>query len=155
MRAKTKRIPKPSRRSAKPSPRAVVIHSLAHAVAALKAAEETGAPITLLSPPDFAAYGGAGFFNAIIGRACAKVPAAKSEAVLDCGDAPGLALEALRAGADAVCFGGRPGVRKKIAEIAAAHGARLLTVRPRALDLLDAADAHAACLAWLANRTRA
>ena len=132
-----------------------MIHSLAHAVAALQAAEATGTPITLLSPSDFAAYGGAGFFNAIVRRARAKVPAAKSEAVLDCGDAPGLALEALRSGAEAVRFGGRPSVRKKIADIAAAHGARLLTVRPRALDLLDAVDARAACLAWLADGTRA
>ena len=155
MRAKTKRIPKTSLPRAKPSPRAIVIHSLAHAVAALEAAEEARLSITLLSPPDFATYGGAGFFNAIVRRARAKVPAAKSEAVLDCGDAPGLALGALRAGTEAVRFGGRPAVRKKIAEIAAAHGAHLLTVRPRALDLLDAADARAACLAWLADGTRA
>lgn len=132
-----------------------MIHSLAHAVTALKAAEEAGTPITLLSPPDFAAYGGAGFFNAIVRRARAKVPAARSEAVLDCGDAPGVALEALRAGVEAVRFGGRPSVRKKIAEIAAAHGAQLFTVRPQALDLLDAADARAACRAWLGARTRA
>ncbi len=149
---KAKRIPKALPRKL---PRAIVIHSLAHAVTALKAAEDAGAPITLLSPPDFAAYGGAGFFNAIVRRARAKVPAAKSEAVLDCGDAPGLALEALRAGAEAVRFGGRPTVRKKIAEIAAAHGARLFTVRPQALDLLDAADAHVACRAWLGAKTRA
>lgn len=149
---KAKQIPKASPRKL---PRAIVIHSLAHAVIALKAAEETGAPVTLLSPPDFAAYGGAGFFNAIVRRARAKVPAAQSEAVLDCGDAPGVALEALRAGAEAVRFGGRPTVRKKIAEIAAAHGARLFTVRPQALDLLDAADTHAACRAWLGAKTRA
>ena len=151
MRAKTKRIPKSSPRRL---PRAIVIHSLAHAVTALKAAEEAGTSITLLSPPDFALYGGAGFFNAIVRRARAKVPAAKSEAVLDCGNAPGVALEALRAGAEAVRFGGRPAVRKKIADIAAAHGAQLFTVRPQALDLLDAIDVHAACRAWLEIRTR-
>ncbi|MGE0095048.1 MAG: hypothetical protein AB7M05_02350 [Alphaproteobacteria bacterium] len=132
-----------------------MIHSLTHAVTALKAAEEAGVPITLLSPRDFAAYGGAGFFNAIVRRARAKVPAAKSEAVLDCGDAPGVALEALRAGAEAVRFGGRPTVRKKIAEIAGVYGARLFTVRPQALDLLDAVDPHAACCAWLGRRMRA
>lgn len=144
-----------SSRKGQKAPPAVVIHSLAHAVAALEAAEEAGVSVTLLSPPDFAAYGGAGFFNAIVRRARAKVPAAKSNSVLDCGDAPGLALAALRAGAEAVRFGGRPTVRAKIADIAAAHGARLLTVRPRALDLLDASDAHAACLSLLAGKTRA
>ncbi len=132
-----------------------MIHSLSHAVTALEAAEEAGAPVTLLSPPGFAAYGGAGFFNAIVRRARAKVPAAKSEAVLDCGDTPGLALGALRAGAESVRFRGQASVRKKIADIAATHGARLLTARPQALDLLDVADARAACLAWLAARTRA
>lgn len=132
-----------------------MIHSLAHAVAALESAEKAGVSITLLSPPDFAAYGGAGFFNAIVRRARAKVPGAKSCAVLDCGDAPGLALGALRAGTEAVRFGGRPSVRTKMAEIAAAHGARLLAARPRALDLLDAADVRAACLAWLGAKTRA
>lgn len=133
----------------------VVIHCLAHAVAALEAAEQAGASITLLSPPSFAAYGGAGFFNAIVSRARAKVPAAKFEAILDCGEAPGLTLGALRSGAKAVRFDGRPAVRKKIAEIAAAHGARLLAIRPRALDLLDSADPHTACLAWLRGRVRA
>ena len=152
MRTKAKRSPKASPRKL---PRAIVIHSLAHAITALEAAEEAGAPITLLSPPDFAAYGGAGFFNAIVRRARAKVPAARSDAVLDCGDAPGVALEALRAGVEAVRFGGKPAVRKKIAEIAAAHGAQLFTVRPHALDLLDAADTHAACRAWLKDGKRA
>ncbi|MHB1219426.1 MAG: hypothetical protein ACYC1L_14625 [Alphaproteobacteria bacterium] len=124
-------------------------------MAALEAAGEAGTPVTLLSPPEFAAYGGAGFFNAIVRRARAKAPTAKSEAVLDCGNAPGLVLGALRAGAEAVRFGGRSSVRKKIAAIAAAHGARLLTVRPRALDLLDAADARTACHAWLVAKPRA
>lgn len=130
-----------------------MIHSLAHAVAALEAAEDAGASVTLLSPPDFAAYGGAGFFNAIVRRARAKVPAAKSEAVIDCGDAPGLALAALRAGAEAVRFGGRRIVREKIAAIAAAHGAKFFTTRPQALDLLDldVANARETCLAWLVS----
>lgn len=144
-----------SPRKGQAAPRAFVIHSLAHAVAALEAAEEAGVSVTLLSPPDFAAYGGAGFFNAIVRRARAKVPGSKFEAVLDCGDTPGLALAALRAGAESVRFGGRPSVQKKITEIAAVHGAHYLTVRPRALDLLDVTDLHATCLAWLKATTRA
>lgn len=144
--------PRTSSRKGQPLPRAIVVHSLAHAVAALEAAERVGAAVTLLSPPDFTAYGGSGFFDAIVRRARIKVPAAKSEAVIDCGNAPGLALGALRAGAKAVCFRGRKLVREKIASIAAAHGARLLTVRPRALDLLDVTDARTACAAWLSGK---
>lgn len=153
MRARSSRSRKPPSR--KPLPRAIVIHTLAHAVAALQAAEAAGEAVTLLSPPDFAAYGGAGLFAAIVRGARAKVPAVACEAVLDCGDAPGLAMAALRTGIKTVRFGGTRNVREKIAEIAEARGAMLLTARPRALDLLDATDARAACAAWLARKPRA
>ena len=45
--------------------------------------------------------------------------------MLDCGDAPGLALEALRDGAEAVRLRGAPEVLAKVADIAEQYGAQL------------------------------
>lgn len=58
------------------------------------------------------------------------VPAARFSAVLDCGDDPGAAMAAIRAGAEAIVFTGRAGVAERLAAIAAAAGARLMTQRP-------------------------
>ncbi|HTZ36231.1 MAG TPA: hypothetical protein VMB84_09430 [Stellaceae bacterium] len=63
-------------------------------------------------------------------------PAARFAAVLDCDDDAGAAQGALRAGLAAVVFTGRADVAARLAAIAAARGARLLTKRPEAaLDL--------------------
>src|SRR6202521_3028851 len=84
----------------------LVIHSLAHAVAALRAAE-AGRAVTLASAPDAGIYAGAGWFRALIAAARDAVPAAQSAALLDCGDDAGAAQGALRAGIDGVIFNGR------------------------------------------------
>jgi hypothetical protein len=58
------------------------------------------------------------------------VPAARFSAALDCGDDPGAAMAAIRAGADTVIFTGRADVAERLSGIAAAKGARLLIERP-------------------------
>ncbi len=131
------------------SPRAVIVHNLAHARAALAAATALEAPVTLMSAPGAAAYLGAGYFQAMVEEARAEFPSVPAPALLDCGDKPGLALAALRQGIEAVRFNGKKTVRAKITEIARKHGAELRSDTPPALDLLDELDPEAACRAWL------
>jgi len=76
--------------------RPVIIHSLADARAALAAAAEGGAPVTLHSAPGAGVYGGVGWFERLVAAAQAEFPRVALSAVLDCGDAPGAVLEAVR-----------------------------------------------------------
>lgn len=127
---------------------AVVVHSLAHAKAALQAAAECGLAVTLLSAPGAAAFLGAGVFLEMIAEARRHYPGVAVTAVLDCGDSPGFALAALRLGIAAIRIQAAPAVRRRIAEIAAKTGAVLDETEAPALDLLDSADALAAARRW-------
>ena len=114
----------------------IVIHSLAHAVAALGAAAEAGRPVTLASAPEAGIYAGPGWFGALVAAAREAVPAAQSAALLDCGDDAGAAQAAIRAGIEAIVFTGRSDAAERLADIASQRGIRLVTVRPAAaLDL--------------------
>jgi hypothetical protein len=113
-----------------------VVHSLAHAVAALTAAAEAGRPLVVLSAPDAGIYAGPGWFKALADAARETVPLASATFILDCGDDAGAAQGAVRAEIEAVVFTGRADVAERLAGIAGASGARLLTTRPPAvLDL--------------------
>jgi len=134
----------------------IIIHSLAHAVAALSAAAEAGRPVTLASAPDAGIYAGSGWFGALVAAARAGVPAAQgAAALLDCGDDAGAAQAAIRAGIEAIVFTGPADLAERLADIASQHGARLLATRPvPALDLGDAFFAapevlHRRCLEFL------
>src|SRR5216683_6656696 len=117
----------------------IIIHSVAHAVAALSAAAEAGRPVTLASAPHAGIYAGPGWFGALVAAARAAVPEAQCAALIDCGDDAGAAQAALRAGIEGIIFTGRSDVADRLADIASQHGARLLTTRPvPALDLGDA-----------------
>lgn len=129
--------------------RAVIVHDLAQARAAVAAAAALGAPVLLLSPPGAAAYLGAGYFKAMAQAARAGHPGARVVAVLDCGEAPGHALAALRAGVDAVCFRGAAETAARLADVAAQSGAGFHRKPPKALDLAGVDDPAAACRAWL------
>lgn len=133
----------------RPLPPAFVIHSLAHATAALAAADALGVPVTLLSAPSGAAYAGPGWFRAVAKHACAAYPGVAVTAVLDCGDMAGHALAALREGVMAIRFDGD--TADKIADIAGQYGALVVAERPEALDLAAVADRDmtGACAAWL------
>jgi hypothetical protein len=118
------------------APAVFVVHSLIQAVAVLEVAAAVGCHVTLLSAPDAGIYAGPGWFKAVVDAARAAVPAASFSAILDCGDDAGATQGALRAGLGAVIFTGRSDVAERLAAIAAAQGARLLTDRPLAtLDL--------------------
>lgn len=117
---------------------AIVVHSLAHAVAALEAAAETGKPVLLLSAAEAGLSAGAGWWRAMIAAARDSVPAARAGALLDCGDDAGATQAALRAGIEAIVFGGRDDVAERLANIAAGSGSRVRRARPLpALDLGD------------------
>jgi acyl-CoA reductase-like NAD-dependent aldehyde dehydrogenase len=84
----------------------------------------------LVSAPDAGIYAGPGWWTALAEAAREAVPAARFSAVLDCGDDAGAAMAAVRAGVAAVVFTGGRDIAERLAGIAAARGARLLTERP-------------------------
>src|SRR5262249_12432028 len=129
--------------------RAVVIHELAHARAALAVAAELEVPVELWSAPGAAAYAGAGWFDAVMRAAGNKTPSAVFIGVLDCDDRADLCQGALRQGLKHVCFRGSRAVSARLADIAGQWGATLHRKRPPALDLCNNADADSACRAWL------
>ncbi|MDX1484051.1 MAG: hypothetical protein R3229_06185 [Alphaproteobacteria bacterium] len=134
-------------------PPTIIIHNLDHAKGALAAAAEAGVGVRLASAPGAAALGGAAWFVEVIAAARRAHPEAESEAVLDCGAEPGLALAAIRAGAEAIRLKARADVRRRVAAIAAAAGSRLVAAeRGRSLDLLDHGDAQETVAAWLRRR---
>jgi hypothetical protein len=132
--------------------KAVIVHSLEHARAALAAAAELGVPVTLASAPGAAAYAGPGWFQEVVALAAAEVPQAACEAVIDCAERQGDVLLALRLGLKRVRFTGPKGAGQKLAAIAEQQGATLVTGRLEALDLSGPADPAGACRAWLAPR---
>jgi hypothetical protein len=117
-------------------PPVIVVHGLAHAVAALEVAEAAGRPVVLISAPDAGIYGGPGWFREMVAAAREQVPAAQSTILLDCGDDAGAAQGAIRAGVDGVVFTGRADVAQRLADIAGERGVRFIAERPTAaLDL--------------------
>jgi hypothetical protein len=128
----------------------IVVHNLEQAKAALKVADELAVAVTLISAPGAAAYLGATVFRDMIDEASRYHPCARHEAVLDCGDDPGLVLGALRHGIKAARVDVGADVETRLADIAAQQGAIILTDETPALDLIDSSDPLAACRAWLA-----
>ncbi|HEU0215720.1 MAG TPA: hypothetical protein VFQ90_03610 [Stellaceae bacterium] len=113
----------------------------------------------MLSAADAGIHAGAGWFKAVLDATTTAAPTARFSAVLDCGDDAGAAQAALRAGVATIVFTGRADVAERLAAIAAATGARVLTARPGAdLDLLteffsDAATLRRRCKAVFDART--
>ena len=130
---------------------AVIVHSLDHARAALAAADGLGAAVTLRSAPGAAAYLGASVFRDMMAEAALAFPDVPHIAVLDCGNDPGLALNALRHGIKALRLDAPWDVRRRVADIAAQTGAVLDEDLGPTLDLLAVANPEAACHAWLAT----
>ena len=140
--------------------RPIVIHGLGDARAALAAAADLGVPVTLQSAPDAGAYAGVGWFERVVAAAREAHPDVAVDAILDCGDAPGAVLEAVRwlkepgRGELRLCFTGDAATAARLAEIAQAAGLELVHERLPGLDLRAAADPTAACRAWLADTTK-
>lgn len=75
----------------------VVVHSLDQARAVLAGAN-LDQPVSLVSPPGAAGFQGIGWWLAMSRILRDEFPEHAVEAILDCGDSPGLALAAIRAG---------------------------------------------------------
>ncbi len=136
----------------------ILIYSLDDAHAALAAAETTGRPVTLQSGPDMAHAAGVRYFKEMHVILKDAFPNQAFGFRIDCADAPGLALAALRIGLSDILFSGRPEVAAKLAAIATKKGARL---HPKsagragaALDLLDRREPFDACREWLKSVDR-
>src|SRR5688500_11010161 len=87
----------------------VVVHSLSQAKAAVAVAAQSRASIELISPAAASATMGVGYFHALVDLARRSAPAAAIVATIDCGDAPGHALAALRCGLKRIVLGGHQG----------------------------------------------
>jgi hypothetical protein len=139
-----------TRENGEEGPGPVIVHDLAHVRAALAAAAELGTSAVLASAPDAAAYLGSGAFKAMIDLGRREYRQVPVTAILDCGDAPGLALGALRIGIQAIRLRAAPDVLARVADIAGQLGAVLYTDDRPALDLARERDPEVACRRWLA-----
>jgi hypothetical protein len=111
----------------------VVVHNAAQAAAALAAAGPDG--VVLLSAPGAAASLGPAWFRALAAAAAASRPGVPHWAVLDCGNAPGLALAALRGGFRTLVLDAACPAFARVSALATAAGGVVLAARPAALDL--------------------
>lgn len=131
---------------------ALIVRSPEQAAAGLRAAG--GRRILLLSAPAAAGFLGPLGWRALVARAESLVPGAPFDDALCCGDAPGHALAALRAGCRLLVLDGACPAFAQVASAAGAAGARLLPARPPAFDPmgLDLRKAGAAVklAQWLA-----
>ena len=114
--------------------RAIIFHHLQQAESAMAAAAAANRPIVLLTAPGAAAYGGPGFYLAMIEQAQARHPTARARAILDCGNDAAMAQMALRLGWRCLVLRGKAAVREKLRQIAASYGAEVLSRPPKALD---------------------
>jgi hypothetical protein len=105
---------------------AVIVHGLEQARAALA----PGRPVVLLSAPGAALFGGCLWW-----RALTRAAGAEGLSLLDCADAPGRALEALRLGLPGVVLGCEAAAFRVVMGVAATTGAVVLPAPPPALDL--------------------
>jgi hypothetical protein len=123
---------------------AVIVHGLADAKVALS----FGAPVTLLSAPGAAAFGGCLWWRELVAIARADFPGTEAMDILDCADASGLALGALRNGVvQLVLWPEAPGWAS-VASVARRQGGFLLTDAPAALNLACPGAKRRLC-AWL------
>jgi hypothetical protein len=110
---------------------AVIVHGLEDAKAALA----LGLPLTLLSAPGAVLFAGCLWWREMIAAARAESPDTPAVDILDCADASGLALGALRSGINRlVVWPNAPGWAI-VSSIAAEQGGFVLPVAPPALDL--------------------
>jgi hypothetical protein len=110
---------------------AVIVHGVADAQAALAA----GLPVTLLSAPGAAAFSGCLWWREMVAACRARHPLTQAIDILDCADASGIAMGALRSGVcRLVLWPDAPGWNA-VAAIAERQGGFVLPQPPNALDL--------------------
>ena len=126
---------------------AVIVHGLADAEAALA----PGLQVTLLSAPGAAQFAGCVWWRELVAAARALHTNTEASDILDCADASGMAMSALRSGvARLVVWPGAPGLAGIVA-IAERHGGFVLPRAPAALNLAQP-NAVRRLDAWLRDR---
>jgi len=115
---------------------AVVIHGIADARAALA----LGVPVTLLSAPGAALFGGCLWWRVLVRLVRAEFADVTIDDILDCADASGLAVGALRIGQRAIVLDPAAPGREAVVAIAASLGAEVLADRPEAIDMSRRAE---------------
>lgn len=118
-------------RHLRPPAPAVLVHSLAQAEAALR----PGHDVVLLSAPGAALYAGCLWWRALVDAARAAHPHTRCTDILDCADAPGLAMAALRLGQRHLVLWPTCPAHKAVSDAAAELGCEVLSAPPPALDL--------------------
>ena len=108
-------------------PEAIVVHTLDDALAALKAAAETGQMVTLQSAPGAILYAGSLYLLTLYKQACAQYPAARSTFVLDCADAAAQALEAMLIGHTHIRIDAEPMIADKVRSVATQLGVSVIS----------------------------
>lgn len=132
--------------------RGIIIHGIDDARTAVTAARSLNMGIRLVSAPGAVSFGGAAWFAEIIAAIRTEFPDVTIEAVLDCGDTPGHALVAMRAGIKSIRFTGPRRVREKITAIAKQYDAALDDDDEPALDIALSRHPANDCLNWLAEK---
>ena len=127
------------------SHRAIVVHGIGHVRAALAPHQ----PVILLSAIGAALYAGVGWWMALVALGRAEFPDAVISDLLDCADAPGRAMEALRSGQQHIRLDPGP-AWARVAAAAQTMGAKVHADRPSALDL-GAPNALWHLNAWLSD----
>jgi hypothetical protein len=110
---------------------AVIVHGLSDARLALA----PGRPVTLLSAPGAASFAGCLWWRGLIAAARAESPHTDVVDILDCADASGMALSALRTGVCRLVLWPEAPGWDGVAAIATQQGGYILTQVPPALDL--------------------
>lgn len=117
---------------------AVVVHGLADARMALA----FGVPVTLLSAPGAALFGGCAWWRVLVRLVRAEFADVTIDDILDCADASGLAVGALRIGQRAIILDPAAPGRNSVVAIAVSLGAEVLARRPEAIDMSKPAEAR-------------
>ena len=128
---------------------AVTVHDLVQARAALA----PGRPVVLLSAPGAALYAGCGWWQALV-AAARRDCATEAADLLDCADAPGAAMAALRVGLRGLVLDAACPAFPAVAAAARELGAIVLPQRPASLDLAGP-GAMRRLAAWLAGGDQA
>lgn len=123
---------------------AVVVHGMADVTRACA----PGLPLTLLSAQGAAIFAGPGWWLALMRLARARHATLITTDILDCADAPGLALAALRLGQRSLILDPATPAFAAVAATAASLGAHLRTIPPPALDLAEP-NADRRLIDWL------
>ncbi|HEY1412467.1 MAG TPA: hypothetical protein VGF36_10010 [Rhodopila sp.] len=128
---------------------AVIVHGLADANAALA----PGLPVTLLSASGAALFAGCAWWAAIVAAARAGNPQTEAMDILDCADASGTAMGALRTGVHRLILWPEAPGWDAVAAVAGQAGGFILPEPPPALDLSQH-NAIRRLHTWLQDRER-